>query len=530
MIQRMLSHPPPLLPHPLPHPQSLPPPIPPPQQDRRIKIQIMLPHPPPLLLPHPQLLLHPQFVADKSLMLRCLHDFLVMLYTMCSGLSVFPVFWIKNKKSFLPIFYATCCLVLAFISRYSKIDNICQNTKLGVLELQTKNIGRLQAMDKSRWAINGRTFRTIADYEAGLRDKEKIDAIKKTLNRKNVEAVEDLYRRLQNGELVFETVLGRDFDDEIYELKEHYRRQRNESGKVQGKSGKRHKAGKDKNGRKNSAVSLEDCDEELRKEILRELARREKRRRIIAICCSLVAILSLGYFSVYNYFSARTQSSAGELAQLKSRGNYLNLPGTVHKTGDQETPDILEEYITIYNVNKSLIGWIEIADTKIEYPVMQTVDSEYYLTHNWKQEKDKNGSIFMDPLCDVLKPSTNLIIYGHHMRSGNMFGELDKYSSKEFYEKHKRIQFDTIYEKGTYEVMYVFRSRIFYEDEITFKYYQFIDALSEAEFNSAMEAMAEMSLYDTGVEASFGDQLLTLSTCDNSEEDGRFVVVAKRIQ
>lgn len=383
-------------------------------------------------------------------------------------------------------------------------------------------------MDNNKWTIHGRTFRTIADYEAGLRDQEKIEAINKSVDRKNPEAVKELYRRLQNGELIFETVLGRDFDDEIYELREQFGRHGTADRKKPAK-GQKQKVKKEKS-RKNSSVNLTDCDEELRREILRQLAKQEKRRKIIAVCCSLVAVLSLGYFGVYSYFAARTQSSAAQLAELKSKGNYLNLPGTVHKTGDKEVPDILEDYKTLYNMNKSLIGWIEIADTNIKYPVMQTTNSEYYLNHNFEQEVDKNGSIFMDPLCDVLKPSTNFIIYGHHMKNGNMFGGLDKYSKKEYYEKHKLIRFDTIYETGLYEVMYVFRSRIFYEDEITFKYYQFIDALSEAEFNSAMEAMAELSLYDTGVNARYGEQLLTLSTCDSSEEDGRFVVVAKRIE
>lgn len=111
-----------------------------------------------------------------------------------------------------------------------------------------------------------------------------------------------------------------------------------------------------------------------------------------------------------------------------------------------------------------------------------------------------------------------------------MFGNLNKYSSESYCKEHSTIKFDTIYEKGTYEVMYVFRSRIYNEDEVVFKYYQFLDAASEQEFNSNMQEMAALSLYDTGVTASYGDELLTLSTCDNSEEDGRFVVVAKRIK
>ncbi len=197
--------------------------------------------------------------------------------------------------------------------------------------------------------------------------------------------------------------------------------------------------------------------------------------------------------------------------------------------GDPEDREVLDEYKNLLLQNKKLIGWVKIDDTNIDYPVMQTSDNEYYLDHNLNQEYDKNGTIFMDKDCDVLKPSTNYILYGHHMKSGQMFGQLDLYKKQSFYEEHPYIQFDTIYEKGTYQVMYVFRSRVYKETEIVFKYYQFIDANSEQEFDSNMAEMAEMSLYDTGVTAEYGDQLLTLSTCDYQETDGRFVVVAKKI-
>lgn len=161
---------------------------------------------------------------------------------------------------------------------------------------------------------------------------------------------------------------------------------------------------------------------------------------------------------------------------------------------------------------------------------MQTSDNEYYLEHNFNQEYDKNGSLFLDYACRVYPRSTNLIIYGHHMKSGQMFGQLQRYAKESYGEKHSLIQFDSIYEKATYQVMYVFRSQVYNDDDFVFKYYQFIDANSEEEFNSYMSEMEEMSLYDTGVTASYGDSLLTLSTCDNSQTDGRFVVVAKRIQ
>ena len=100
----------------------------------------------------------------------------------------------------------------------------------------------------------------------------------------------------------------------------------------------------------------------------------------------------------------------------------------------------------------------------------------------------------------------------------------------DYYKEHKKITFDTIYEYGTYEVMYVFYSKVYDNDDLVFKYYQFIEANSEAEFNYYMDEMKKLSLYDTGVTAKYGDTLLTLSTCDHSQTDGRFAVVAKRIK
>ena len=116
-----------------------------------------------------------------------------------------------------------------------------------------------------------------------------------------------------------------------------------------------------------------------------------------------------------------------------------------------------------------------------------------------------------------------------HPMKGNLHGRW-LFSRALIYKKHSTIQFDTIYEKGTYEIMYVFRSKVYSEAEVVFKYYQFIECYSEQEFDSYMKEMAAMSLYDTGVTAKYGDRLLTLSTCDSSQEDGRFVVVAKRVE
>ena len=273
---------------------------------------------------------------------------------------------------------------------------------------------------------------------------------------------------------------------------------------------------------------------ELDRIVKEELKKQEKRRKLLVVCCSIAAIVCLGYFGIYNWYNYRTADNYKQLSELKDKEPAVSeaQAPVIHYTseeGQNTPPPVLDEYKNLLNKNKRLIGWVKIDDTNIDYPVMQTTDNEYYLDHNLNQEYDKNGSIFMDKDCDVLKPSTNLILYGHHMKSGQMFGNLSLYSDQSYYEKHPYIQFDTIYEKGLYEIMYVFRSRVYSEDEIVFKYYQFIDAQSEQEFDSYMNDMEEMSLYNTGVTAQYGDRLLTLSTCDYQEKNGRFVVVAKKV-
>ena len=289
-----------------------------------------------------------------------------------------------------------------------------------------------------------------------------------------------------------------------------------------------------KAGGKDDKLSLEDFDKDMQREIAAQLKARDRKRKLLVALCTAGAVICFGYFIAYYYMAEKTDMDYEQLASLKNSdvlASPKEEPLVVRGQEEEvELPDVLNEYKTLYNKNKRLIGWLKIDDTIIDYPVMQTSNNEYYLDHNFNQEKDNNGSIFMDKDCVAYPRSQNLILYGHHMRSGKMFGDLEKYSSESYYKKHSIIQFDTIYEKGTYQVMYVFRAKVLKENEIAFKYYQFIDANSAEEFDSYMREMKEMSLYDTGVSAQYGEELLTLSTCDHSQTDGRFVVVAKRVQ
>ena len=179
--------------------------------------------------------------------------------------------------------------------------------------------------------------------------------------------------------------------------------------------------------------------------------------------------------------------------------------------------------------NSDIVGWLEIPNTTINYPVLQGKDNEYYMYHNYKKQKSKNGSIFLTKDYDWSIPSSNLLIYGHNMQNGTMFQELLRYKKEEFYKQHPIIRFTTEKEDAEYEIISVFPSRVYYKSEKNvFRYYYFVNAKNEAEYNEFVKNAKKASLYDIEATAEYGDPLLTLSTCSYHTEDGRFAVVARK--
>ena len=395
--------------------------------------------------------------------------------------------------------------------------------------------------NQETYSLRGRTFRTKTDYARAWHDNRVITQIEASLNKSDITQVSNLRRSLENNKIKFESILGQDFLDEIVSLEQELLTEATEEEAIDKRATIKKNKLKDKASKSVSntklktkkpkaekARALDDYDPDMKHEILRELKKAQRRRSILLSALGLCVVFSVGYLIYYYSYYEKNDIEYSELSTLVKEDSG----GTVeiNYTEKQDKPPILKKYETLYNKNRKLIGWLKIEGCDIDYPVMQTSNNEYYLDHNYNQEYDKNGSLFLDKDCDAAFPNDNMIIYGHHMKSGKMFGNLNYYSKESFWEDNKEFTFDTIYETGTYAVMYVFRSKIYSEEEIVFKYYQFIDATSENEFNSNMEEMANMSLYDTGVTASYGDRLITLSTCDSSEEDGRFVVVAKKIK
>lgn len=266
----------------------------------------------------------------------------------------------------------------------------------------------------------------------------------------------------------------------------------------------------------------------------RRRKKKSKKKRALNIIINIVLVLSIicficsgAYLFRYYYISYRAEKNVSELAQKIDITEETAV--IQNEKGEEEI--IKARYLKLRSENSDFIGWISIEGTSLSYPVMYTPqDNEYYLHRNFKKEYEYSGLPFIDARCSVKEPSQNIIIYGHHMNTDTMFTALDKYMEKSFFEDNQYIQFDTLYQFGVYQICYVIKSRAFYEGEPGFRYYDFIESVNEEDFNNTIAELERLKLYDTGNTISMDDELITLSTCEYSQENGRLAVIAKRVQ
>ena len=233
--------------------------------------------------------------------------------------------------------------------------------------------------------------------------------------------------------------------------------------------------------------------------------------------------------------STMDQDSGDNAANSGSSNSNQNANGSQDQSGSSsddtsstpEEPVMLADYQQIYQLNNDLVGWITMPDIKVNYPVVQTPnDPDYYLTHDFYKRRSDWGAIYAEEACDINRPSDNIILYGHHMKDGSMFASLLKFQEKEFWETHQKFIFDTLYERHQYRIWAVFK--ISGNADNGFPYHQFIYAATEADFNEFVSTAKSLAFYDTGITPEYGDYLLTLSTCEYTLDNGRFVVCAVR--
>ena len=179
--------------------------------------------------------------------------------------------------------------------------------------------------------------------------------------------------------------------------------------------------------------------------------------------------------------------------------------------------------------NPDCVGWLSIDGTAVDYPVMYTPDDpEYYLHRAFDGSHAASGVPFVGAGCTM--QDNNLLLYGHNMKNGTMFADLTRYEDATFRQAHPEIELQTANGAAYYQIIAAFATRIYTEETPdVFRYYRFGGALDETQFTAYLAGLHAMDSRMSVNAAAYGDTLLTLSTCSYQTKDGRYVVVAKRL-
>lgn len=297
-----------------------------------------------------------------------------------------------------------------------------------------------------KYKIGDYEFNTYEEYLAAQEDVKKIDFITKEVDITDADVAVRLYTLIRNKEIVFRSKVGLSFSWYLTDVLA-----------------------------KNSQKLLE---ESRKKEEQKEQG---KKLGMAGGLCILAAVVCLGYYgftlwqehlesqeferlqSMQNLTGQMIQDSYADEESAAAAGqNAGQTDGSdaekkqkdaenkkkAKKKAAAEKPAVLKKYKDLYEQNKDLAGWLSIAGTNINYPVMQTGEKngDFYLHHDFEKKESDHGTLFIDARNDYVDRDTNLIIYGHNMRDGTMFGGLKSFMDKNYFEQHPELVFDTIYE------------------------------------------------------------------------------------
>lgn len=395
-------------------------------------------------------------------------------------------------------------------------------------------------------------FDTYEEYVRGMADVRNIEKITHSVDIYDPDTALRLYQSIKSGRIKIYSKIGRRFFLDLADIVVEHASQAGREEKQEQKSSKRQGKKRDSAKKGWQSKGLLSGKEKTERKRDRNPAEQQstaedRSRRILGGVCFVAAIACFAWYFWSDYTNHRgnkvndylksLRENAQENVELISNDEFFledapelaAVEGAEEESGGDITRTVLPEYEAILQENKDFAGWIIIDGTKIDYPVVLTKgDNEYYLARNFNGQSDINGTLFMDGRTNLGNRSTNIIIYGHNMKSGEMFGDLKKYLDEEYWNSHRQITFDTIYEKGTYEIFAVCLAQVQYRNTEGFRYYDFIQADTEEEFAEFLDNIVQLSVFAGTDLPVYGDELLTLSTCNNFAEDGRLFLVAKK--
>ena len=247
---------------------------------------------------------------------------------------------------------------------------------------------------------------------------------------------------------------------------------------------------------------------------------------LIAICA---IVFGISAYKLIAYYSA-DRAAEKEFAELLPDFGEEDPAGDVPGVDWLSYETLLPYYEDLKKANDDFVGWLRIPDTRISYPVMQTLNSpEYYLDKDFKKQYSASGTLFAASICDVDMPSDVVTIYGHRMKTGAMFGSMGDFLEQDFFAEHEDVIFDTLSGRGEYKIYCLFSEAVGTGNE--FAYYLYSVFPDEGFFDDFLGRMKGfMQIENPLYEPVYGDKVLFLSTCEYTHENGRLVMAAVRVE
>lgn len=264
-------------------------------------------------------------------------------------------------------------------------------------------------------------------------------------------------------------------------------------------------------------------------------ARRRKRRTsktvIVLMCIVVLLLLALigMMITVVVKKALAPEETLPPVTTIATEATETTVPSET-TVATEPVNELQRKVIELNAANPDVVGWVQIGDTKVDCPVVFTPDDEQkYLYKDIEGKSDVKGTPLIDDNCSLDPRTANVIIHGHNMAKGDIFHSLLEYEKKDYWEKYPTITYADVNGEHTYEIFGAFYDKVYKKYDTCFKFYQFVDPVTEEEFNEGIEYFKDLTSYDTGVDVQYGDNLLMLVTCAYHVDNGRFVVVAREV-
>jgi sortase B len=255
---------------------------------------------------------------------------------------------------------------------------------------------------------------------------------------------------------------------------------------------------------------------------------------LVILCGVFLGVFIFAAYQLYHTFHGYRQAekeydnlSAQYVSTPTPEASQTPTPTPEATQAPTPTPEVASgpiqvDFAALQARNNEVIGWIYSPNTKINYPVVKGVDNDFYLSHTFDGTANANGSIFMDANCDTDLSMHNTILYGHHMNDGSMFASLTDYRQTGYLEAHPVLYYYTPNQNYMLEVFCCFVTG---PDSDVYSF----NFSSNEEFERYLESWRSRSNFDTDVQVTGDDHIMTLSTCTYEYEDARYVVMCKII-